>query len=66
MKKSSRRCRYLWLFNDNFNLNWRYDMEPIKPFAFMIISLFLGALPFTALFFIWWIVVLINNISVGK
>ena len=26
-------------------------MDPVKPFAFMIISLFLGALPFTALFF---------------
>ena len=24
-------------------------MDPVKPFAFMIISLFLGALPFTAL-----------------
>ena len=41
-------------------------MDPVKPFAFMIISLFLGVLPFTALFFIWWIVVLVNNVSVGK
>ena len=30
-------------------------MDPVKPFAFMIISLFLGALPFTALFFIFMI-----------
>lgn len=40
-------------------------MDPVKPFAFMIISLFLGALPFTALFFIWWIVVLVNNRAIA-
>lgn len=36
-------------------------IDPIKPFAFMIISALMGAFALTALFFVLWIIALIHN-----
>ena len=40
-------------------------VDPVKPFAFMVISALMGAFPLTAFFFVWWVLALLNNASKG-
>ena len=40
-------------------------IHPFKPFAFMVVSALMGLLPLAVLFFILWILALLNNVSKG-